>query len=89
MADDSRPGMKQPVAVDLFRVLTLKQVLTLAKILTAAAIVLHLVYFLGASLVHQDGVRAATARLGSTAYSVAIDFVLFGTACILELFRKK
>jgi len=89
MTDADRPGIQEPRAVNLFKVLTLKQVLILVKVLTAGAIVLHLVYFVAASLVRHNGVPAAIDRLGTTAYAIATDFVLYGIACIIEFFRKK
>ena len=83
------PIVQDSEGIDLLRVVSLKQLLRTVKILAAAAIVLHLVYFVAASIVHHNGPWAATYRLGTTGYAIATDFVLIGMACIIDFFPRK
>ena len=89
MTDADGPIIQDAEGINLLKVVSLKQLLVLIKVLAAAAIVLHLVYFVAASIVHHNGPWAATYRLGTAAYAIATDFVLIGMAYIIDFFRNK
>ena len=89
MTDPYGPIVQDADGINLLRVVSLKQLLLIIKILASTAIVLHLVYFVAASIVHHNGPWAATYRLGITAYAIATDFVVIGMACIIDFFSRK
>ena len=89
MTETDDPGIQEPEGIDLLKVVSLKQVLVLIRVLAAVAIVLHLAYFVTATIVHHNGPGPATYRLGAAAYAIATDFVLIGIAYIIDLFPKK
>ncbi len=89
MTDVDGLGPQEHEGINLFKVLSLKHALVLVKVLAAGAIVLHLVYFVAASLVRHNGLPAAIDRFGSAAYAIATDFVLYGIACVIEYFSKR
>jgi heme/copper-type cytochrome/quinol oxidase subunit 4 len=89
MTDADGPRNQEPEGINLLKVVSLKQVLVLIRALAAVAIVLHLAYFVAASMVHHNGPWAATYRLGTAAYAIATDFVLIGMAYIVGFFPKK
>ena len=89
MTDVDGPRNEEPLASNMFGALNLERVLVLIKALSALGIVLHLAYFVAASLVYRNGIPASIGRLGTAAYGIAWSFMLYGMAIVIGWFRKK
>jgi hypothetical protein len=89
MTDADDPGSEEPQANNLFGLLSIERVLLLIKGLSALGIVLHLAYFVAATLVHRNGIAASISRLGTAACGIAWSFISYGMAIVIDRFRKR